>query len=67
MRERSPGVWELVVSAGRDVVIGTQRQVSRTSRGNLRDAKKARAELLAEVSKGRGEQGPTHGNACDRR
>ena len=55
------------MSAGRDVVIGMQWQVSRTSRGNLRDAKKARAELLAEVSKGRGEQGPTHGNACDRR
>ena len=53
MRERSPGVWELVVSAGRDVVTGKQRQVSRTFRGNLRDAKKARAELLTEVSKGR--------------
>ncbi|MGZ5370153.1 MAG: tyrosine-type recombinase/integrase, partial [Aeromicrobium sp.] len=53
MRERSPGVWELVVSAGRDVVTGKQRQVTRTFRTNLRDAKKARAELLTEVSKGR--------------
>ncbi len=53
MRERSPDVWELIVSAGRDVVTGKQRQVSRTFRGNLRDAKKARAELLTEVSKGR--------------
>ena len=32
---------------------GKQRQVSRTFCGSLRDAKKARAELLAEVSKGR--------------
>ena len=53
MRERSPDVWELIVSAGRDVVTGKPRQVSRTFRGNLRDAKKARAELLTEVSKGR--------------
>ena len=53
MRERSPGVWELVVSAGRDVVTGKQRQVSRTFRGSLSDAKKARAELLTEVGKGR--------------
>ena len=40
MRERSPGVWELVVSAGRDVVTGKQRQVSRTFRG------KAQADLV---------------------
>ncbi|MFN3215294.1 MAG: tyrosine-type recombinase/integrase [Acidimicrobiales bacterium] len=53
MRERSPDVWELVVEAGRDVVTGRRRQVSRVFRGNLRDAKKARAELLVEVSKGR--------------
>jgi integrase len=53
MRERSPDVWELVVEAGRDVVTGRRRQVSRVFRGNLRDAKKARAELLAEVTKGR--------------
>ncbi len=53
MRERRPGVWELVVEAGRDPVTGKQRQVSRTFRGNLRDAKKARAELLAEVNSGR--------------
>ena len=53
MRERSPGVWELIVEAGQDPVTGRRRQVSRVFRGNLRDAKKARAELLAEVSKGR--------------
>ncbi len=53
MREREPGKWELIVQAGRDPVSGKERQVSRTFRGNMRDAKKARAELLAEVSAGR--------------
>ena len=53
MRERSAGVWELIVPAGLDPVTGRRRQVSRIFRGNLRDAKQARAELLTEVSKGR--------------
>ena len=53
MRERSPGVWELFVQAGVDPVTGKRRQVSRVFRGNLRDAKKARAELLTEAEKGR--------------
>ena len=52
MRERAPGVWELVVQSGFDVTTGKRLQVSRTFRGNLSDAKKARAALLAEVSKG---------------
>jgi integrase len=53
MRERSPGVWELIVQSGIDPVTGRRRQASRVFRGNLRDAKKARAELLVEVSQGR--------------
>ena len=53
MRERAPGVWELVVEAGRDPVTGKRRQASRTFHGNLREAKKARAELLVDVAKGR--------------
>src|SRR4051794_9758780 len=53
MRERSAGLWELVVEAGRDPVTGRTRQVSRTFRGSMREAKVARAELLVEVSKGR--------------
>jgi len=53
MRERAPGVWELIVQGGTDPVTGRHRQVSRVFRGNLRDAKKARAELLTEVGKGR--------------
>ena len=53
MRERSPGVWELVVETGRDPVTGRRRQVSRTFHGTLREAKLARAELLVESSHGR--------------
>ena len=53
MRERAPGTWELIVEAGRDPVTGRSRQVSRTFHGTLREAKKARAELLVEVGKGR--------------
>jgi integrase len=52
MRERSPNVWELIVEAGRDPLTGRRRQVSRTLRGNLSEAKKARAALLTEVTKG---------------
>ena len=52
MRERSPGTWELIVESGRDPVTGKRRQVSRIFRGTMRDAKKARAALLVEVSKG---------------
>ncbi len=53
MRERSPGAWELIVEAGRDPLTGRRRQVSRMFNGTLRDAKKARAALIAEVTKGR--------------
>jgi len=40
MRERAPGVWELIVEGGVDPVTGRHRQVSRVFRGNLRDAKR---------------------------
>lgn len=53
MRERAPDVWELIVEAGRDPVTGHRRQVSQTFRGNLSSAKKERARLLTEASKGR--------------
>ncbi len=53
MREISPGVWELIVQSGKDPVTGKYRQVTRRFRGKLSDAKKARAELLAEVGQGR--------------
>ena len=38
MRERTPGVWEIVVQAGRDPITGRHRQVSRTVRGSLGEA-----------------------------
>ena len=53
MRERAPGVWELIVEAGRDPVTGRRRQVSRIFHGSLRDAKLPRAQLLVEVGRGR--------------
>ncbi|MDH4075667.1 MAG: site-specific integrase [Acidimicrobiia bacterium] len=53
MRERSPGVWELIVQAGRDPVTGRYRQVSRTFRGSLREAKQARAQLVVDAAQGR--------------
>jgi integrase len=53
MRERSPGAWELIVEAGRDPVTGKRRQASRIFNGTLTEAKKARAALITEVSKGR--------------
>ncbi len=42
----------MYVDAGRDPVTGKRRRVSRTFHGNLRDAKRARTKLLAEVSEG---------------
>ena len=46
--------WELIVEAGRDPVTGRKTAgESRVFHGTLRDAKKARAELLVEVGKGR--------------
>jgi phage terminase large subunit-like protein len=53
MRERSPGVWELIAEAGRDPVTGKRRQVSRIFRGNLRDVRKARAAPVTELGRGR--------------
>jgi integrase len=41
-----------MAQAGVDPVTGRRRQVSRVFRGNMRDAKNARTELLAEVGKG---------------
>jgi integrase len=52
MRERAPGVWELIVEAGKDPLTGKRQQVSRTFRGTLTEAKKARAALLTEIGKG---------------
>ncbi|WCO65290.1 tyrosine-type recombinase/integrase [Iamia majanohamensis] len=52
LRERSPGVWEVRVEAGRDPVTGRRRQVSRTVRGGKRDAQKVLNRLAAETDTG---------------
>lgn len=53
IREVKPGVFELKVEAGKDPVTGKYRQTTRRFRGTLREAKAARAKLLAEVAQGR--------------
>ncbi len=50
---KGPGVWELVVDAGRDPLTGKRRRVTRRFRGNLTEAKRARAKLITEVGQGR--------------
>lgn len=53
VKEVATGVFELKVPAGKDPLTGRYRQVTRRFRGTLREAKTARAELLAEVSQGK--------------
>ena len=54
MRERAPGTWELVVSAGRDPATGRYRRVIRTVRTtSKREAKAALAQLTTDVAAGR--------------
>lgn len=53
MRERSPGRWELVVSAGRDAATGKYRRVVRTfASTSRREARAALAKLETEVAAG---------------
>lgn len=54
LRERSPGTWELTVSAGRDPATGKYRRVTRTVRTtSKRQANLALAELETSVAAGR--------------
>jgi integrase len=55
LRERSPGVWEVRVFAGRGDG-GTPRQISRTVRGSRRAALKVAASLDADVPSHEGTQ-----------
>ena len=50
MRERRPGVWELIVQLPRDVATGKVRQLSRTVHGTKREAQRQLAALVNEVS-----------------
>ena len=53
IQPKGPGAWELFAEAGRDPVTGKRLRVSRMFWGNLREAKKARAQLVVDVSAGR--------------
>ena len=51
MRQRGSS-WELRVYAGRDVVTGRKRWVSRTVKGGKREAQRALAAMVAKADRG---------------
>lgn len=51
-REKSPGRWELRVTAGKDKRTGKPRRLSRTFHGSKRDALRAQSKFEAEVFEG---------------
>jgi hypothetical protein len=51
-RERKPGVWELIVHAGRYPLTGKPKYRSRTVRGMKRTAQRALDDLVGEVDHG---------------
>ncbi len=53
MRERRPGVWELIVQLPREPTRVRAGQLSRTVRGTKREAQRALAGLIGEVSAGK--------------
>jgi integrase len=53
MRQRRPGVWELIVQLPRDPTQARARQLSRTVRGTKREAQRALAELISQISAGK--------------
>jgi len=53
LRERSPGVWQVRVSLGRDPATHRYRYAAATVRGTKRDAQRAAAGLVSEVDHGR--------------
>ena len=53
MRERRTGVWELIVQLPRDESAITARQLSRTVHGTKREAQRALAALVTDVSAGK--------------
>ena len=68
MRERTPGTWELVVSAGLDPATGRYRRVIRRIKTtSKREAKAALAELETAVAAGRvSSDDPTLGQLLER-
>ncbi len=59
MRERRPGSWELIVQLPRDPVSGLYKQLTRTVLGNKREAQRALASLVTEVSAGKASSSAT--------
>ncbi len=53
MRERRPGVWELIVQLPRDESAITAKQISRTVHSTKREAQRALAALVTDVSAGK--------------
>ena len=53
MRERRPGVWELIVQLPRDATTARARQLSCTVPGTKRKASRALAAMVAEVAAGK--------------
>jgi integrase len=53
LRERRPGVWELIVQLPRDATSPRARQLSRTVQGTKREAQRALAALVTEASAGK--------------
>jgi integrase len=53
LRERREGVWELIVQLPRDAKTGRYRQLSRMVHGTKREAQRALAALVTEVSAGK--------------
>jgi integrase len=52
LRQRSPGVWEAIVSVGRDPLTGKWRYRSRTIRGTKREAQRGLAVFVHDVTTG---------------
>jgi hypothetical protein len=59
IRQVGPDRWEVQVHIGRDPATGKLRQVSRTTRKGIADAKRLRVRLITEVSRGDGRTGGT--------
>jgi integrase len=53
LRSRRPGVWELIIQLRRDPMTGQTRQLSRTVHGTKREAQRALAAEVAQVSAGK--------------
>jgi integrase len=53
IRQVGPDRWEVQVHVGRDPITGKLRQVSRTTRKGIADARRLRAKLVTEVAQGK--------------